>query len=193
MVQLLKEGSILVILASIFNTKQVQSRSSAEAEQKQSRSRAGVFNAKESRSLTILSISQSSSDSLSLVSSITRSKNWSIGPLNSIALAIVLAQESHRVELSFGSVLPRESARNWWYSWGDAWILTATLWSLPSGPNFLQLSISLIVCCVSESILSGSITERKASAARLIIWPWQRTRWWTGSYLLISPEVITPR
>ena len=36
------------------------------------------------------------------------------------------------------------------------------------------------------------MTERKASAARLIIWPWQRTRWWTGSYSLISPDVIRP-
>ena len=148
-----------------------------------------------SRLLTILSVSQSSSDSLSLVSSITRAKNWSIGPLNSIALAIVFAQESHRVEFSFGSVLRREIARNWWYNWGDAWILTARLWSLPRGPNFLQHSISSAVCFVFKSILSGSVTERKASAARLIIWPWQRTRWWTRSYSLTSPDlwVIKPR
>jgi len=147
------------------------------------------------RILTILRVSHSSSDSLSLVSSITRSKNWSIGPLNSIALAIVFAQDSHRVELSFGSVLPREIARNWWYNWGDAWILTATLWSLPRGPNFLQLSICSTVCCVSESMFSGSVTERNALAARLIMWPWQRTRWWTGSYSLNSPDwwVIRPR
>jgi hypothetical protein len=70
---------------------------------------------------------------------------------------------------------------------------TATLWSLPSGPNFLQLSISLTVCCVSKSILSGSVTERSASAARFIMWPWQRTRWWTGSYSLSSSEVIRPK
>jgi hypothetical protein len=57
MVELLEEGSILVILAGAFNIKQV------------------LLNAEESTLLTILSVSQSSSDSLSLVSSITRSKN----------------------------------------------------------------------------------------------------------------------
>jgi hypothetical protein len=37
-------------------------------------------------------------------------------PFNSIALAIIFAQDSHRVELSLGSVLPCEIPKNWWYN-----------------------------------------------------------------------------
>ena len=63
---------------------------------------------------------------------------------------------------------------------------TTKLWSFLRGPfcrhASISLSVTLYIPASSYLSLSSFVAKRKALAVRLIMWPWQQSRWDLGSY-----------